>query len=223
MLQLAICHLPTCFGQNPDRETVERHAALLPEEFRARLLERKHIPTMVQSLGGMLLLRHLLGAEEFDRLAPTIAHDKNGRPYLPGGELDFNISHSDEWAVCALERDVTDPRVGIDLQATPTGRNTDKIARRFFTDNEYEYYTAHHDRTLAFLRVWTRKEALVKWKGESLGAAIRKLDSIRAAATEPIAYDEYLIGDRYMITLCHRRNTRAPEQSEFVWMMTPEE
>ncbi len=222
MLQLALCHLPTYFGQNPDRETVERHAALLPEEFRTRLLERKHLPTMIQSLGGMLLLRHLLGAEEFDRLAPTIAHDKNGRPYLPGGELDFNISHSDDWAVCALERDVIDPRVGIDLQATPTGRNTDKIARRFFTNNEYEYYIAHHDRVLAFLRVWTRKEALVKWKGESLGAAIRKLDGIRAAANEPITFDEYLIGDNYMLTLCHRRNTRAPEQSEFVWMVAPE-
>ena len=222
MLQLAICHLPTYFGENPDRATVERHAALLPEEFRTRLLERKHIPSMVQSLGGMLLLRHLLGAEEFERLAPTIAHDKNGRPYLPSGELDFNIAHSDDWAVCALERDVQDPRVGVDIQATPKGRNTDRIAQRFFTQNEFEYYSAHHDRTLAFLRIWTRKEAVVKWKGAALGAVIRKLDSIRAPETEMIAFDEYMIGDNYMLTLCHRRSAQAPEQSEFLWMVAPE-
>lgn len=222
MLQLALCHLPTYFGQAPDRETVERHALLLPEEFRARLLDRRHIPSAVQSLGGMLLLRHLLGEEEFDRIAPSVAHDKNGRPYLPNGELDFNISHSEEWAVCALERDVTDPRVGIDLQMLPLGRNIDKIAHRFFTPNEYEYYSAHHDRDLAFLRIWTRKEALVKWKGEALGTAIRRIDAMRAASTEPIAFDEYIIGDRYMLTLCHHRGARAPEQSEFVWMLSPD-
>jgi len=222
MLQLAICHLPTYFGENPDRATVERHAALLPEEFRTRLLDRKHIPNMIQSLGGMLLLRFLLGAEEFERLAPTIAHDKNGRPYLPGGELDFNIAHSDDWAVCALERDVPEPRVGVDIQSTPKGRNTDRIAQRFFTQNEFEYYSAHHDRTLAFLRIWTRKEAVVKWKGAALGPVIRKLDSIRAPETEMIAFDEYMIGDNYMLTLCHRRSVSGPEQNEFLWMVAPE-
>ena len=222
MLQIAICHLPTYFGENPTRETVERHAALLPEEFRARLLERRHIPTAIQSLGGMLLLRHLLGAEDFGSLAPTIMHNKHGRPYLPGGEIDFNIAHSEDWAVCALERDVPEARVGIDLQATPIGRNIDKIAQRFFTPNEFDYYSAHHDRTLAFLRVWTRKEALVKWKGEALGTAIRRLDSLRAVDKEPIAFDEYVIGDRYMLTLCHRRSARAPEQAEFLWMVAPD-
>ena len=222
MLQIAICHLPTYFGETPDRETIQQHAALLPEEFRTRLLERRHIPSAIQSLGGMLLLRHLLGAEEFDRLAPTIAHSKNGRPYLPSGEIDFNIAHSEEWAVCALERDVPDPRVGVDLQATPTGHNTDKIAQRFFTPNEFDYYSAHHDRMLAFLRVWTRKEALVKWKGEALGTAIRRLDALRATDTELIAFDEYMIGDNYMLTLCHRRTARAPEQAEFSWMVAPE-
>ena len=222
MLQLAICHLPTYFGQNPDRETIERHAALLPEEFRTRLLERRHIPSLLQSLGGMLLLRHLLGGEEFDRLAPTIQHDKNGRPYIPDENIDFNIAHSDDWAVCALETDVPEPRVGVDLQATPKSRNTDKIAKRFFTPNEYDYYSAHHDRIHAFLRVWTRKEALVKWKGVALSTNIRKLDGFLAADTEGIAFDEYIIGESYMLTLCHCRSTRAPEQHEFLWMVSPE-
>ena len=222
MLQLAICHLPTYFGDNPDRETIERHAALLPEEFRTRLLERRHIPSLLQSLGGMLLLRHLLGSEEFDRLAPTILHDKSGRPYIPDVNMDFNIAHSDDWAVCALETDVPEPRVGVDLQAAPTTRNTDKIAKRFFTPNEYDYFSAHHDRLHAFLRVWTRKEALVKWKGVTLSANIRKLDGFLAAETECVAFDEYIIGDRYMLTLCHRRSSRAPEQHECAWMVAPD-
>lgn len=221
MLQLAICHLPTYFGKDPDRAIIEQHAALLPEEFRTRLLERRHLPSLLQSLGGMLLLRFLLGAEEFNRVAPTIVHDKNGRPYLPSGEYDFNISHSEEWAVCALERDVEDPRVGVDIQSHPQSRNTDKIAKRFFTRNEYDYYSAHYDRDHAFLRIWTRKEALVKWKGEALSATIHKLDAMLAPESEPIAFDEYIIGDTYMMTLCHKKNTRAPEQNEIQWMVSP--
>lgn len=218
MLQLAICHLPTFFGAAPDRATIEQHAAALPEEFRTRLLSRTYMPSVTQSLGGMLLLRHLMGADEFDTVAPQIAHDKNGRPYLPDGSLDFNISHSDEYAVCALETGIDRPRVGIDIQSLPASRNTDKIARRFFTRNEYEYYSAHYDRELAFLRIWTRKEALVKWKGATLGAAIRKLDSLLAPETEPIMFDEYIIGDAYMMTVCHRKNTPAPPQNEIRWM-----
>ncbi|MBQ7321394.1 MAG: 4'-phosphopantetheinyl transferase superfamily protein [Clostridia bacterium] len=223
MLQLAICHLPTYFGEAPSRELIEQQASLLPEEFRTRVLERKYLPSLLQSLGGMLLLRHLLGPEEFARLAPTIQHDKNGRPFLPGGELDFNISHSDDWAVCVLERDVDSPRVGVDIQSMPHGRNIDKIAKRFFTENEYDYYSAHHDRPLAFLRVWTRKEALVKWKSGKLAAHLSKVDALRATSTEPIAYDEYVIGDSYMLTVCHRRNTAAPAQNDFLWMVSPEE
>ena len=222
MLQLAICHLPSYFGPEPDRETILRHAALLPEKFRTRLLERRHIPSLLQSLGGMLLLRHLLGGEVFDEVAPSITHDKNGRPYLPGGEIDFNIAHSDDWAVCVLETEVPEPRVGIDIQALPVGRHTDKIAKRFFTPNEYDYYSAHHDREHAFLRVWTRKESLVKWKGASLGVNIRKIDGLRAPDTEPIAFDEYIIGEKYMLTLCHRRAVRGPEQNEFIWMLPTE-
>ncbi len=223
MLQLAICHLPTYFGKDPSRELIEQQAALLPEQFRARLLERRHIPSLLQSLGGMLLLRRLLGPQEFDEVAPTILHDKNGRPFVPDGTMDFNIAHSEEWAVCALERDVPEPRVGIDLQAEPTGRNTDKIARRFFTPNEYDYYSAHFEPTHAFLRIWTHKEALVKYKGLTLGAAIRKLDVLRAAEVEPVAFDEYMIGDGYMLTLCHKRNAKAPEQNDFIWMIEREE
>lgn len=218
MLQLAICHLPTFFGPNPDRAAIEQHAAVLPRVFRAPLLARTYMPAITQSLGGMLLLRYLLGEEQFDAIAPLIEQDKNGRPHLPDGSLDFNISHCEEYAVCVLETDIDRPRVGIDIQALPATRNTDKIARRFFTHNEYEYYSAHYDRELAFLRIWTRKEALVKWKGTVLGANIRRLDSLLAPDTEQVMFDEYIIGDRYMMTVCHRKNSPAPRQNEFRWM-----
>ena len=51
---------------------------------------------------------------------------------------------------------------------------------------------------------------------------LSKLDGFLAAETECVAFDEYIIGDRYMLTLCHRRSSRAPEQHEFAWMVAPD-
>lgn len=218
LLELAICHLPTYFGEELNRDVLEEKAYLLPPSLRSRLMERNHLPSLRQSLGGLLLLRYLIGAEAFDEMATSLVYDKSGRPYIKNGSLDFNISHHEEYAICAIEHSVPGPRVGVDIQSFPNGRNVDQIARRFFTPREYDYYTSHFDTTHAFLRVWTRKEALSKYFGDGLNDRFHKNDTLTAQDRYPIRFDEYTIGDNYVVTFCHNKNAIAPEQNDIKWM-----
>lgn len=219
MLELAICYLPTYFGEELTREALAEKAYLLHPSLRDPILARNHLPSVRQSLAGLLLLRYLVGGEAFEELGERIVYDKNGRPCISDGSMDFNISHQEDYAICALEHSVPAPRVGIDIQTYPKSRNVDQIAARFFTRHEYDYYSSHYDTIHAFLRVWTRKEALSKYFGDGMSDRFHKTDTLTAEQKYPIRFDEYKIGTDYLVTLCHHKSAVAPEQNDIKWMV----
>ncbi|MBD0696089.1 4'-phosphopantetheinyl transferase family protein [Streptomyces sp. CBMA123] len=86
-----------------------------------------------------------------------------GKPAVadaPG--LHFSLSHSGELALLAVA-----PRpVGVDVETVRSGRDVDRLSRRFFPAQEREL-VARGGRP-AFARLWTRKEACVKASGGRL-------------------------------------------------------
>lgn len=108
-------------------------------------------------------MRRILAAEtgcQPDRL--VFVANKYGKPALADGSLNFNLSHSGDHAVLATSLDA---EVGIDIE----GRTTDilGIARLVLSDREMEGFSAlpAGGQEAAFLRAWTRKEALLKAVG----------------------------------------------------------
>ncbi len=88
-----------------------------------------------------------------------------GKPALPGGP-DFNLSHSDDLALCAVAHG---RQVGIDLERLRRIPERDDIARQWFRAEEREAYHADSaSRDSAFLRLWTRREAYLKAIGTGL-------------------------------------------------------
>ncbi|MFI9360452.1 4'-phosphopantetheinyl transferase family protein [Kitasatospora sp. NPDC053057] len=86
-----------------------------------------------------------------------------GKPVVadaPG--LHFSLSHSGDLALLAVA-----PRpVGVDVELVRSGRDVDRVARRFFPHQERELVArGGHP---AFARLWTRKEACVKAAGGRL-------------------------------------------------------
>lgn len=129
---------------------------------------------------------------------PELSKDENGRPYIIGKkDLDFNISHSDILAVCALS--VGDGRVGVDteskISAIPPERQK-RFAERYFSEREKEIFFS--DPT-SFLRIWTAKEAYLKHKGVGIATKLSE------AATESLPSNLKLVlfdTDDHFITLC---------------------
>ncbi len=99
----------------------------------------------------------------------------HGRPYVAGAALDFSVSHAGEWIVLAV---VGAGKTGIDIEAATQNRATDDLAGQVLAPAEHEQYLATPEagRPAAFLRWWTRKEAVVKLTGHGLAASLRRLD-----------------------------------------------
>jgi 4'-phosphopantetheinyl transferase len=104
----------------------------------------------------------------------SFVYNAFGKPHLGpefGGRLKFNLSHSAELALIAV---AVDSDVGVDLEYVRTEVECDEIARSFFSAAEaHQITTLPSDlRAEAFFVCWTKKEAYVKGRGESLAAAL---------------------------------------------------
>lgn len=99
-----------------------------------------------------------------------------GKPYLPGDPVHFNLSHSSELALVAICREAP---VGIDLEHARELRAPDRLARRICSQREYEWLRCMggpQNTTGALLRLWVRKEAAVKGTGDGLGRDLHEVD-----------------------------------------------
>jgi len=100
----------------------------------------------------------------------------NGKPELaePSG-VAFNTSHADGLAVVAV---ATDCQVGVDVERARPVPDCLDIARRLFSARERERVESApaSQRSEAFLRIWTRKEAYVKFVGTGLSMPLDAFD-----------------------------------------------
>jgi 4'-phosphopantetheinyl transferase len=114
-------------------------------------------------------LRDLLS--RYLQLSPSeipIQRDELGRPSLApplAGALDFNLSHTADWALFAFG---WGRRVGVDLERLDRGVEWRSIAPRGFSELERRGLEGASDADGAriFLRGWLRKEAYAKARGE---------------------------------------------------------
>ena len=164
------------------------------------------------SLGGLLLLEHS-GA------SGRLLYDPEGRPFLEEKTVDFNVTHTDCAVFCAVElldgTSKSAPRVGLDaesLRRLPSDRLL-ALARRWFAASELDALLLDPTE-LSFLRIWTRKEALVKFTGKGL-RAMRGLDSTQAERDFGVCFCEYRVGDTF-VTLCHRASETPPREVEML-------
>lgn len=100
----------------------------------------------------------------------------HGKPMLAAAPapLHFNLSHSDRRALLAVSRG---HEVGVDLESLQRRFDPTRLAERFFTPPEVAELRAQPpaQRPAAFLRAWTRKEALVKAMGLGITVNVRRL------------------------------------------------
>lgn len=104
-----------------------------------------------------------------------IKRREDGKPYLAGQpRVYFNLSHSGEYALCAL----SDREVGVDIQKwreTVPGTGKKLLCRESpELDFERKKEASVKDRA-AFFLLWSAKEAYVKATGEGLSKDFREL------------------------------------------------
>lgn len=122
------------------------------------------------SLGGGILIDYAL--EQFGVENREIYSDENGKLKLKNGGAEFNMSHSKN-AVAVI---VSTNAVGIDIEKK---REVNlKVANRYFCKNEIEYINNSPDKDKAFLRLWVRKESLLKALGTGIKAGLSSVSVV---------------------------------------------
>lgn len=89
----------------------------------------------------------------------------NGKPYLPGSDLQFNISHSEDLFLYGFVLDVP---IGVDLQQVYPISNINTLIKNYFSPYEQQILSTEKKTRLKdlFFRIWTAKEAYLKGTGE---------------------------------------------------------
>jgi phosphopantetheinyl transferase len=105
-----------------------------------------------------------------------ITHGPAGKPRLAGDELQFNLSHSEKLALLAVTQTLP---VGVDVQAPHPTASKPWFAKRICTPREYEHYLGD-PRPEELLRLWARKEAVIKARGLGSYVAVGDLDVLDA-------------------------------------------
>lgn len=196
-MKLSICRLQVKSGQSVDEKQVERSISFLLDnglcqEEAQRLREKGNLAARVQSVGARLALLWALSGDDrtvhdFDELPQSceqasallaaLRREQTGRPVLQGRAERISFAHCDGLAVCAIN---ADGEVGVDVE--PLSRllpHAQSVATRYFSEEEQALLRAAGEDgyAKAFLRIWTRKEALGKRLGTGLQNQAPLLDT----------------------------------------------
>ncbi|MCI8525533.1 MAG: 4'-phosphopantetheinyl transferase superfamily protein [Oscillospiraceae bacterium] len=128
---------------------------------------------------------------------PPLARTAQGKPYFPGGALEFSLSHTRTAAVCAL----SGAAVGVDAETIRPLRPG--IAARCLNAAELDWLSAQAAQETAFFRLWTAKEAWTKLLGTGLQGCPAAVD-LREAVKD-VRFQSRIWGNA-VVTVC----TRAP-------------
>lgn len=109
-------------------------------------------------LAGLSLLEKLYGAP-----LPEIKRTPLGKPYFPGENLQFSISHTKNYVFCA----VAEHPIGIDAEELERDIRL-SLAEKILSPGELQQFQNAPDKRRALLTFWVLKEAAGKCTGEGL-------------------------------------------------------
>lgn len=98
---------------------------------------------------------------------PQLVRAPLGKPSFASGQnLEFNLSHSKSFALCALDH----APVGVDIQLVKSWRPS--LPRRVCSPEELEWLEQQDDFWRGFTALWAMKESRVKQSGQGLRGSI---------------------------------------------------
>ena len=147
-----------------------------------------------QATGKKLLKSGLRERLDDDKFVPQIKKRADGKPYLDNSKLHFNISHSQQYVVCAIG----EVELGVDIQYHKKN-DTKLVAKRSMSVGEWQAYQEADNQAKFFYDLWAKKESYLKYTGEGIRRDMRLL-------TLDAYIQEIIIADNYSGALCCGEN-----------------
>ena len=163
----------------PDPE-IDRLASVLSVDEVARANRFRFAQHRRRFIVARGILRQLLGNYlDIEPKDIQFYYGDRGKPYLKEKDklipLQFNLSHSQEYALYGFTYYYP---IGVDLEYLREMSDIIKIARRFFSNREYELLmkATEEARAKLFFQLWTAKEAYLKAIGTGIGDSLADVD-----------------------------------------------
>ncbi|MBR2338766.1 MAG: 4'-phosphopantetheinyl transferase superfamily protein [Clostridia bacterium] len=167
-------------------------AQQLSEARRAKAAQFQHPQDRALCLCAGWALDAALRTVGLRERTAVIVTGEHGKPFLSEyPRWHFNLSHSGDWAVCAL----SDAPIGVDIEQLRE-RDYLRLAQRHFSPDEVGALqtlspTQQQER---FFRLWTRKESWLKAQGIGLAG-------LSSAPVAAYTFREYTLSG-YALTVC---------------------
>lgn len=163
------------------------------------------------SLGVELLLRFAF-AKAGEPFPTAFSKTAQGKPFAPDSSLCFNLSHSGEWAVCA----VSDTDIGCDVEQLDPAHAD--VAKRFFTAAENAQIDEAGEesaRVCRFFRLWTLKESFQKATGQGMHLPLSEFsvtlgEPVTVEPPAAVTFTEYTALAGYACAVCAFGEERPP-------------
>lgn len=140
--------------------------SLLPIERQNKILKYKLADDRKRSLAAGMIMDKILIENNIP--ANSIYYGSNGKPYADG--IFFNVAHSGN---CAFGVS-SDCEIGCDVEIIKQAHLD--IAKRFFTESEYNYISDSENKDNIFFKLWTIKESYIKFTGEGLRTPLNSFE-----------------------------------------------
>ena len=176
-------------------------AALLEisEQRREQSLRYRHEQGRRTCVLAYLLLKKALREEYGLMENPLFEYSEHGKPSIVGHpDIWFSLSHCREAVACV----VGNHPVGIDVESVR--RYKEGVARYSMNDEELERILSADRPDVAFIRLWTMKEARLKMTGEGIAnqlkTALDDVDTLKFTTVERL-------DKNYIYTVCEEKES----------------
>lgn len=165
-------------------------------ERRESVARFRHVSDKNRSLWAELFARQRLAeAAGVPPLEVEIAHDGKGKPFWKGGSLFVSLSHSGSYIAAAVGREP----VGVDVEKKR--KAAPAVAKRWFRPEENALLEtlSEPERTRLFFRLWTMKEAALKYAGEGLSGGLETVDCLSLIEAARSGAEDELAGRSFAL------------------------
>lgn len=185
------------------------HAVSLMQDERKLVIARKKKDADRKlSIAGEMLSRRCISTAAGKSPDEIIfERDENGKPYTTSSDIHFNVSHSGEYAVCAVSSNL----IGIDIEEIRQV-NTD-LTKKFCTEKEMNYVFEKEndaDETCRrLISIWTLKEAYFKALGTGISRDLKVVEFLLEENKITCSDADYsalldFSTDGYIIAVCEK-------------------
>ena len=144
---------------------------LLPLSMQANILKYRLWQDQQDRLIGKLLLREGLSRMGYPGALLELTKNKDGKPIIPSIPVSFNISHSGHIVICVL---TNTSEIGIDIEKMHNVNIEDFKTQ--MTTSEWDNIDTATNKTEAFFKYWTQKEAVVKASGKGFSIPLNSFE-----------------------------------------------